>query len=66
MPVKEKLKAYIKTRKTPLTLEHICTRMFCSRTTAAKAMNELIKEGVVKEVLVASKTNRYVRGIVSK
>jgi hypothetical protein len=34
--------------------------------TAAKAMNELIKEGLVKEVLVASKTNRYVRGIISK
>ena len=64
--VKDKLKDYIRTRKTPITVAQIAERMACHESTALYAMNELIKEGVVKEVLVASKTNRYVKGIISK
>jgi predicted transcriptional regulator len=63
--VKEKLINYLKTRKTPVTIEQVSTRMFCSKGTASEAMNELIKEGLVKEVLVATK-NRYVKGIIAK
>jgi len=63
MTLKEKLKAYLPSRKTPMTAEMIAERFGCNRATAAKAMRQLIEEGVVKEVLVASK-KRYVRAII--
>jgi hypothetical protein len=37
--------------------------MACHKSTALHAMNELIKEGVAKEVFVAVK-NKYVKGII--
>jgi hypothetical protein len=46
-----------------MTAEMITKRFGCVHDTALKAMNKLIKEGVVKEVLVAV-NNRYVKGIL--
>lgn len=63
MTVKEKLQRYLAQRKTPLTVAQIAERMACHKSTALHAMNELIKEGVVKEVFVAVK-NKYVKGII--
>lgn len=63
MILKEKLKAYLPTRKTPMTAEMIVARFGCSNATAVKVMSQLIKEGAVQVVLVASK-KRYVRGIL--
>jgi predicted ArsR family transcriptional regulator len=63
MTVKEKLRRYIQTRKTPVTAEQVAERMCCSRQTARAAMLALLKEGVVKEVLIAVK-NKYVKGII--
>jgi predicted ArsR family transcriptional regulator len=63
MTIKEKLRRYMANRKTPVTAAQIAERMACHEGKAREAMNELIKEGVVKEVLVACK-NRYVKGII--
>lgn len=63
MSVKDKLARLMKTRKTPMTAQQIAERMACSHTTALRAMNDLIKEGVVKEVMVAVK-NKYAKGIL--
>ena len=62
MILKDKLLAYLKTRKTPMTAEMIAKRFGCVHDTALKAMNKLIKEDVVKEVLVAVE-GRYVKGV---
>jgi predicted HTH transcriptional regulator len=63
MSLKEKLRKYLPTRKTPMTAEMIAERFGYAHKTALKAMSKLIKEGVAKEVLVASK-KRYVRAIL--
>jgi predicted ArsR family transcriptional regulator len=63
MSLKEKLREYLPTRKTPMTAEMIAKRFSCSPKTALKAMSKLIKEGVVREVLIATKS-RYVKGIL--
>ena len=63
MILKEKLKAYLLTRKTPMTAEMIVARFGCSNATAVKVMSQLIKEGAVREMLVAS-NKRYVRGVL--
>jgi predicted ArsR family transcriptional regulator len=61
--LRDKLLAHLKTRKTPMTAEMIAKRFGCVHDTALKAMNKLIKEGVVKEVHVAV-NNRYVKGVL--
>jgi predicted ArsR family transcriptional regulator len=63
MSLKEKLREHLPTRKTPMTAEMIAERFGCARKTALAVMSQLIKEGVAKEVLVASK-RRYVRAII--
>ena len=63
MILKDKLRIYMRTRKTPMTAEMIARRFGCVHDTALKAMNKLIKEGVVKQVHVAV-NNRYVKGIL--
>jgi predicted ArsR family transcriptional regulator len=61
--LRDKLLAHLKTRKTPMTAEMIAKRFGCVHDTALKAMNKLIKEGVVEQVHVAV-NNRYVKGIL--
>jgi hypothetical protein len=60
--LKDKLLAYIKTRKTPVTARMVAMRFGCVYPTAAQVMRKLIEEGAAKEVLVAE-GNKYVRGI---
>jgi predicted transcriptional regulator len=61
--LRDKLLAHLKTRKTPMTAEMIAERFGCARTTASDVMNKLIKEGVVKEILIAARS-RYVKGVL--
>lgn len=63
MILKEKLKAYLPSRKMPMTAEMIAERFGCNRTTAVKVMRQLIEEGVVTVILVAGK-KKYVRAII--
>lgn len=62
MLIKEKLLIYMRTLKTPLTAAMISKRFGCSYQTALKAMRDLVKDGAVKEVLVAGE-RKYVKGV---
>jgi predicted ArsR family transcriptional regulator len=60
--LKDKLLAHLKTRKTPMTAGMIAERFGCTNKTALDAMQSLVKEGAVQQVLVANQ-NRYVKGV---
>lgn len=62
MILRDKLLAYLKTRKTPMTASMIAHRFACARGTAVGVMRKLVAEGAVREVLVAE-GRRYVRGV---